>query len=451
MYLSSPENVISVTELNRQARLLLESSFPVLWVGGEISGFKRYDSGHCYFSLKDVSAQVRCVMFRNRAALLDFMPREGMKVEARAVVSLYEARGDFQLTIEALRPAGLGALFEAFEALKRKLETEGLFSTARKRPIPSFPRAIGIITSPAAAALRDVLTTLERRMPGLPVILYPTAVQGADAARQIAEAIHRAGSREEVDTLILCRGGGSIEDLWSFNEEIVARAIADCPIPVICGVGHETDFTIADFTADLRAPTPTAAAELACPNRTEWLGRLGHLEHRLQNAIQRLLNQRMQRLDLLSRQLKHPGERLRHQRERLQSLAQRLQAAPARMVEYRRLRLEQLSIRLSHRKPMPAMLAEKIMVRKNTLQQSLARLLDRRQQQLAGLAVRLEACNPHAPLQRGYALVSHADGTLLRDAGTARQGEEITVQFATSALKARVTDSPANPQGELPL
>lgn len=451
MYLSSQENVISVTELNRQARLLLEGSFPVLWVSGEISGFRRYDSGHCYFTLKDATAQVRCVMFRNRAAVLDFAPREGTRVEARAVVSLYEARGDFQLTIEALRPAGLGALFEAFEALKRRLESEGLFSSARKREIPAFPRAIGIVTSPAAAALRDVLSTLKRRMPGLPVILYPTAVQGADAARQIADAIRLAGERAETDTLIICRGGGSIEDLWSFNEEIVARAIAQCPVPVISGVGHETDFTIADFAADLRAPTPTAAAELACPNRSEWLARLAHLHHRLHTTLERQLQQRMQRLDSLSRQLRHPGERLQQQRERLASLQARLQVALPRQLEYRRLRLGQLSIRLLHRKPAPATLQEKLSVRESSLRKAGQRLLEQRRQQLANLAARLQSCSPHAPLQRGYALVSHADGTLLRDAGAARHGEEITVRFAADALKARVTGLPGDPQQELPL
>lgn len=438
MYLSSPKSVISVTELNRQARQLLESSFPVLWVAGEISGFKRYDSGHCYFTLKDSCAQVRCVMFRNRASLLDFAPREGVKVEARAVVSLYETRGDFQLTIEALRPAGLGALFEAFEALKRKLDAEGLFNPARKHPLPVFPRAIGIVTSPSAAALRDVLTTLQRRMPSLPVILYPTAVQGSNAAQQIASAIHAASERREVDTLIVCRGGGSIEDLWSFNEEIVTRAIAACPIPIISGIGHETDFTIADFAADLRAPTPTAAAELASPNRTEWLTRLDHLQHRLSNATARQMQQRMQQLDLLARRLQHPGERLALQRERLSSLAQRLRTAPRRQLETRHLRLEQLALRLSHRRPSITPLTTRLDTLKARLSYALPRRLGVQQQALATLAARLAARDPQAPLLRGYALVTHADGTLLRRAAESSEGEEITVRFAEDALKAKV-------------
>lgn len=440
MPLSSTSNVVSVTELNRRARLLLEGSFPVLWVAGEISGFRRYDSGHCYFTLKDAGAQVRCVMFRNRAALLDFAPREGMKVEARAVVSLYEARGDFQLTIEALRPAGLGALFEAFEALKRKLEAEGLFSPANKRPLPGFPRAIGIVTSPAAAALRDVLTTLRRRMPGIPVILYPTAVQGTDAAQQIAGALRSAGARREVDTLILCRGGGSIEDLWSFNEEIVARTLAASPIPVISGIGHETDFTIADFAADLRAPTPTAAAELATPDRTALQARLAHLRHRQDNAMERQLQQRMQRLDQMARRLRHPGEKLARQRERLAQLVRQLHAIPQRQLEMRRLRLDQLALRLAHRIPDTAQLADRLGGRQKQLRLALPRLLERRQQQLAALAARLAAQNPQAPLEKGYALVCAADGTLLHAARETRPGAEITVRFATDVLKARVTD-----------
>ena len=403
MPLSSTSNVVSVTELNRRARLLLEGSFPVLWVAGEISGFRRYDSGHCYFTLKDAGAQVRCVMFRNRAALLDFAPREGMKVEARAVVSLYEARGDFQLTIEALRPAGLGALFEAFEALKRKLEAEGLFSPAKKRPLPAFPRAIGIVTSPAAAALRDVLTTLRRRMPGIPVILYPTAVQGTDAAQQIAGALRSAGARREVDTLILCRGGGSIEDLWSFNEEIVAHAIAHCPLPVISGIGHETDFTIADFVADQRAPTPTAAAELAVPEQALVLRQLAQQQHRLQRACQRRLADLQQSLDRLAHRLVHPAENLARQREKLDQLQQRLQRASQRLHEQRHARL--------------------------------LRLMDN-----------LKQLDPLAVLDRGYSLVRRADGSLLRSAGEVRAGEAITIHPALGAIEATI-DRVTEPEG----
>ena len=260
-------HIISVSELNRLARDVLEQSFPLFWVSGEISNFTRAASGHWYFSLKDESAQVSCVMFRGRNSYLDWSPKEGDKVEARALVTLYEARGSFQLTIEFLQRAGAGALFEAFEKLKTKLQQEGLFDAAFKQAIPAHPKQIGIVTSSDAAALHDVLTTLRRRMPNIPVVIYPTPVQGKGASTQIANAINSAHQRNECDVLIICRGGGSMEDLWQFNEEIVARAIANCKIPTISGVGHETDFTICDFVADVRAPTPTAAAELASPSR----------------------------------------------------------------------------------------------------------------------------------------------------------------------------------------
>ncbi|MFZ3088502.1 MAG: exodeoxyribonuclease VII large subunit, partial [Methylotenera sp.] len=243
----TPTKVLTVSELNRLARNVLEQSFPLFWVSGEISNFTRAASGHWYFSLKDVGAQVRCVMFKGRNSYVDFMPREGDKVEARCTVTLYEARGDFQLTVEFIQRAGLGALFEAFEKLKNKLALEGLFDEAAKLAIPKHPKQIGIVTSPDAAALRDVLTTLKRRMPNIPVIIYPTPVQGKGAAELIANAINTANNRAECDVLIICRGGGSIEDLWQFNEEIVARAIAQCTIPTVSGVGHETDFTICDF------------------------------------------------------------------------------------------------------------------------------------------------------------------------------------------------------------
>jgi exodeoxyribonuclease VII large subunit len=448
--LSSPlPAVITVTELNREARNLLEGSFPVLWVAGEISNFKRYDSGHCYFSLKDGGAQVRCVMFRNRAALIDFVPREGLQVEARAVVSLYEARGDFQLTVEALRPAGLGALFEAFEKLKRKLEAEGLFAAARKRPLPKMPRAIGIVTSPAAAALRDMVTTLARRMPGIPVILYPAAVQGQDAGAQVAAAIRRAGMRSEVDVLIVGRGGGSLEDLWAFNEEVVARAIAESPVPVVSGVGHETDFTIADFVADVRAATPTAAAELVSPNREEWLARLAQLQIRLRAQLERQLQQRMQRLDQLARRLQHPGEKLARQRDRLTMLGLRLERAPLRLLEARQHRLVRIGMRLEHQRPQLDARRERLQDRFERLGRGLAQLFARRRQRLDLLAARLAACNPQAPLEKGYALVCRADGELIGQAQALAAGDRIRIRFADDFVQARIESAPGQRQEAL--
>jgi exodeoxyribonuclease VII large subunit len=387
--------IISVAELNRRAREFIEAGFPLLWVAGEISNFTRAASGHCYFSLKDATAQVRCVFFRHKAALIDWKPENGMQVEVRAIPTLYEARGDFQLTVEGMRRSGLGALFEAFERLKRKLELEGLFDPSRRKPIPEFPRSVGVVTSPQAAALRDVLTTLARRMPGIGVVLYPTPVQGEGAGDKIAQAIRAASARKEVDVLIVCRGGGSMEDLWAFNEEIVARAIADCAMPVVSGVGHETDFTIADFVADARAPTPTAAAELVSPNRAELQGRLSALGARLSRDIDRALNTRMQHLDYLGKRLVHPGERIDVHIARQQELRLRLQRGEARLIEQHEARLVKMKASLAH-------------------------------------------LNPQAVLERGYSIVEKPGGQIVRSAQQIAAGESLRLTFARGAAQTRV-------------
>lgn len=409
--------MLSVSALNRMARETLERSFPLFWVAGEISNLTRAASGHWYFSLKDERAQVRCVMFRNRNSALDWIPREGDHVEARALVTLYEARGDFQLTIEALQRAGLGTLFEAFERLKAKLEKEGLFDPARKRPLPAHPCQIGIITSPDAAALRDVLTTLRRRMPGIPVVLYPTPVQGKGAAELIARAIRMAGERDECEVLIVCRGGGSIEDLWQFNEEVVARAIAESPVPVISGVGHETDFTIADFVADRRAPTPTAAAELATPDRQALLQSANALHLRLRRQMQHLLYQRMQQTDYLARRLVHPGEKIRQQQERLGHLQARLNAALLRLTERAQARFQPLPQRL---------LAAQ------------ARDFQRKHDRLLRIEQNLRHLSPNSVLERGYSLVQQADGSIVRDSSRIAPAEPLTVTFARGQAEVRV-------------
>lgn len=399
------------------ARETLERSFPLFWVAGEISNLTRAASGHWYFSLKDDRAQVRCVMFRNRNSALDWVPREGDQVEARALVTLYEARGDFQLTIEALQRAGLGTLFEAFEHLKAKLEKEGLFEPARKRPLPEHPCQIGIVTSPDAAALRDVLTTLRRRMPGIPVVLYPTPVQGKGAAELIARAIRTAGERGECEVLIVCRGGGSIEDLWQFNEEVVARAIADSPMPVISGVGHETDFTIADFVADRRAPTPTAAAEMVTRDRQALLQTAGALHQRLRRQMQHQLYQRMQQLDYLARRLVHPGEKIRQQQERLGHLQARLNAALLRTTERAQTRYLPLPQRLQHAH------AQYLRVKHDTLRR---------------LEQNLRHLSPHSVLERGYSLVQQADGSIVRDSARLQKDENLTLTFAHGKAGVRV-------------
>jgi exodeoxyribonuclease VII large subunit len=409
--------VLSVSALNRLARETLERSFPLFWVAGEISNLTRAASGHWYFSLKDERAQVRCVMFRNRNSALDWIPREGDHVEARALVTLYEARGDFQLTIEILQRAGLGTLFEAFERLKAKLEKEGLFDPARKRPLPAHPCQIGIVTSPDAAALRDVLTTLRRRMPGIPVVLYPTPVQGKGAAEIIARAIRTAGERNECDVLIVCRGGGSIEDLWQFNEEVVARAIAESPIPVISGVGHETDFTIADFVADRRAPTPTAAAELVTPDRQALLQLANTLHLRLRRQMQHLLHQRMQQTDYLARRLVHPGEKIRQQQERLGHLQARLKAALLRLTDRAQARFQ----------PLPQRMVA-----------AQARDLQRKRDRLLRLEQNLRHLSPDSVLERGYSLVQQADGSIVRDSARLATAEPLTVTFARGQAEVRV-------------
>ena len=312
--------VMTVPALNQAVAPLLERSFPLTWIAGEVSNFTRASSGHWYFTLKDDAAQVRAVMFRGRAQYAGFIPREGDKVEVRALVTLYGARGDYQINVEAIRRAGVGSLFEAFQRLKEKLASAGLFEQERKRAVPMFARTIGIVTSPQAAALRDVLTALRRRAPHVRVVIYPTPVQGQGAGDRIADAIATASRRAECDVLIVCRGGGSIEDLWSFNEEAVAYAVANCAMPVISGVGHETDFTICDFAADVRAATPTAAAELAATPRADWLASLRADAIHLRRAMRRAPGGAAQTLDSHARRLLSPAAQIRQQRPKLLAL-----------------------------------------------------------------------------------------------------------------------------------
>jgi exodeoxyribonuclease VII large subunit len=430
--------VISVAELNRLAKEFIERALPLSWVAGEISNFKRYESGHCYFTLKDAQAQVDCVLFRHRAQLLGWHPQDGARVEVRAQPTLYEARGKFQLNVEAMRRAGLGALYEAFEKLKTQLAQEGLFDAARKRSLPHFPRQIGVVTSPQAAALRDVLTTLRRRMPRLPVIVYPTPVQGEDAGARIAAAIALAGERSECDVVIVCRGGGSIEDLWAFNEEVVARAMRACPVPVVSGVGHETDFTIADFVADVRAPTPTGAAELAVPDRAELSQLLSHVSHRLLRVGRRGLEDRMQRLDYLSRRAVHPGERIRHQQGELNHLASRLRAAGRRELEARGWRLQATGLHLRGIVPDVAALARVQVELGRRLRDRGRRALEAAVGVLARLDAHLKHLDPHQVLERGYSITEAANGTIVRDAGQLRAGEDVKITLARGWADARV-------------
>jgi exodeoxyribonuclease VII large subunit len=439
--LTPGERVLTVSALNRSVRDLLERRFPFAWVAGEISNFTQARSGHLYFSLKDEQAQVRCVMFRGRSAVLDWQPREGMQVEVRALVTLYEPRGDFQLNVESMRRAGLGALYEAFLRLRDRLEREGLFDPASKRALPAFPRAIGVVTSPAAAALRDVLTTLARRNPSIPVTVYPTAVQGEQAPTEIAAAIATAARRGEVDVLILCRGGGSIEDLWAFNDERVARAIRACPIPVIVGVGHETDFTIADFAADRRAPTPSGAAELASPSRDELRARIGQLAGRLNRRLARDLETRAQLLDHLSRRLVHPGRRLDQQSALLAQLRSRLLQGASRALERERGRVRELLARAYRRRPPIESMALRLAQLAHRMRSAGAQELSAREARLAALARSLVHLDPRAVLERGYAIATDAGGAVVRDAARLARGDALRVTFARGAAATRVEDT----------
>ena len=396
--------VISIAILNRMVRECLENTFPLTWVAGEISNLTYAASGHIYFSLKDANAQVRCVMWRSRAQLLGWRLENGQKIEARTLVSFYEPRGEFQLNIEAIRRAGQGDLYEQFLRLKAKLEAEGLFDPASRRPLPAHPRAIAIVTSAQAAALQDVLKTLQRRAPHLPIEIYPTPVQGEGAGKKIAAAIALA-AKSNCDAIILCRGGGSIEDLWAFNDEAVARAIRASRIPVISGVGHETDFTIADFAADLRAPTSTAAAELLSPNREALLARLAQLDRQLRQRTTRSLAERGQQLDWLAGRLTHPAQRLQQQREALRHHAFRLTNAARWQISTPKMKLN-------------------------------------------GLSASLSQLDPLAVLTRGYAIAIGPDGKAVRDAGMLVVGSELRLSFARGSALSTVNKVVATPEAD---
>jgi len=433
--------VLSVSALARSVRDLLEHRFPLVWVAGEISNLTLARSGHWYFSLKDDNAQVRCVMFRHRAQYLDWQPREGMHVEARALVTLYEPRGDFQLNVEFMRQAGQGALYEAFLRLRDKLAAEGLFDPALKRELPSFPRTVGVVTSLQAAALRDVLTVLARRNPSISVIVYPTSVQGEGAPEEIVAALRTASRRNEVDALILCRGGGSIEDLWAFNNEAVARAIRACPMPVVCGVGHETDVTIADLAADRRAPTPTAAAEMLSPEREVLLAQLARLAHSLGRSMRRTLESRMQQVDYLAKRLIHPARQLQTQQLMLEQLRSRLLHATARHIE--RLEWQTRSLMERSCRALPNIGA--LHARVNELMRRVAtasgNTLAARAARVEHLARALAHLDPRAVLARGYSIVTDEQGRIVCDAAALARGDALRIAFARGEAKARVEET----------
>jgi exodeoxyribonuclease VII large subunit len=426
---------LTVSALNQTVARLLERSFPLVWVAGEISNFTRAASGHWYFTLKDSAAQVRAVMFKGRAQHAGFMPREGDKVEVRTLVTLYAPRGDYQLNIEAIRRAGVGNLYEAFLQLKAKLEAEGLFDPARKRPIPAFARCIGIVTSLQAAALRDVLTALQRRAPHIRIVIYPTPVQGEGAALKIAQAIATAAARNECDVLLVCRGGGSIEDLWAFNDETVARTIAASPMPVISGVGHETDFTIADFAADLRAPTPTAAAEMAAIARNDWLAALTGNAGQLRQALTRKLTDAAQTLDWLARRLPSPATTITHERLKLRGMQARLGHATRIPLTKTAFTLQQLRSRLTARLPDTRHARNLLDAQARRIAVHVERDAARRRHHLNGLTAQLELLNPQRTLERGYAIVTDGKGKILRDPAELKPRTDVTIRLAAGSAQ----------------
>jgi exodeoxyribonuclease VII large subunit len=436
-------DVYSVSRLNKEVRLLLESGLPMLWLEGELSNFAAPASGHWYFSLKDSAAQVRCAMWRQRNTQVRFRPKDGMAVLVRARVGLYEPRGEYQLLVEHMEEAGEGALKREFEKLKAKLAAEGLFATERKRPLPAVPRRIGVVTSPTGAAIHDILRVLRARFPAAGVLLYPTAVQGAAAVPEIVRAIEAASRRNECDVLIVARGGGSLEDLWCFNDERVARAIAACRVPTVSGVGHEVDVTIADFVADLRAPTPSAAALAAVPDKRSWLESLSVLEQRIMGAMSRALRTHGLALNALVQrlQISHPGAKLAQHAQRLDDLELRMRLALRAAVSAKQQRMETLSTRLWRENPRHRL--EALCAHAAALRQRLITAFSDRfgalEQRLALASRTLDAVSPLATLGRGFAVVSRVkDGAVLRDSGDVAAGDEIEARLARGRLRAKV-------------
>ena len=389
--------VFSVKEINRLVRELLEQSFPSFWISGEISNFISASSGHWYFSLKDDEAQVRCTMFKNKNMAADWVPKNGEKIEAKCFIGLYEARGEYQLNIEVIRHAGAGLLSEAFNQLKEKLLKEGLFEPTRKKPIPQFPQSIGIITSPTGAAIEDILITLKRRSPHIPIFIYPSLVQGKEAPSAIVKAIETANTRMECDVLILARGGGSIEDLWAFNEEIVARAIIASKIPTITGVGHETDTTIADFVSDLRAPTPTGAAELVTSHTIELIKTMQAYKNQLNKMMASVIRELIQKVDYLEKRLISPRQQIQRQKEQIHQYIQRInQSMKNAMIQYR-LNIDKLKLNLDH-------------------------------------------LSPHAVLSRGYSIITNVDGQIVNNINQLKLDDKIHIQLNHGQADANISD-----------
>ena len=444
--LNLDREVLSVSQLNNRARLLLEDVFAGIWVAGEISNLARPASGHIYFTLKDSQAQVRCALFRQNAARVRQALRDGLAVKVRGKVSLFEGRGDYQLILDAVEPAGDGALRLAFEALKEKLGTEGLFATERKIALPAHPKRIGIVTSPTGAVIRDIISVFRRRAPQVELNLIPTAVQGREATAQIVRALQRADA-QGFDALILARGGGSLEDLWCFNEEAVARAVAACVTPIVSAVGHETDVSIADFVADVRAPTPSAAAELLAPDSSELVQRLHNLQRRLVLQMQGRLARERLRLEGVSKRLRHPGERLRQQAQRLDDLDMRLRRAFNQQLANQRERLARLDARLAAQHPgrSLALLRQRLDGLATRLPRAMHSQLRSQRQQLGALAAQLQIVSPLATLGRGYSILLDERGQAVRSAAQTQPGQRLKARLGEGELDVRIEDNHIQP------
>ena len=441
---AAPERAVySVSRLNRACRFLLNDGFGVIWIEGEISNFSAPASGHLYFTLKDAEAQVRCAMFRAQARLLPTSPKNGDHVLLKAQVSLYEPRGDFQLIVESMESGGDGALMQAFERLKQKLASEGLFEIVHKRGLPPLPQTVGVITSPTGAAIRDILTVLRRRFPAIEVILFPVRVQGAEARHDIVRALEQANRLQNCDVLILGRGGGSLEDLWPFNEESVARAIHACRIPIVSAVGHETDFTISDFVADVRAPTPSAAAEAVSPDKTEWLKRLERLASRLQSRLLGQFDQARRSTDFLEKRLEqqHPTRRITTRMQRLDELESRLSRAIRQRHALNLARLTSQQARLLRHRPDHTLM---LLASHNTrlasqLRVAMSRILDTRIHRLGGITQELQTVSPLATLARGYTITTRRDtGLILRHCHEVTPGTILITRLGDGELVSRV-------------
>ena len=439
-------HIFSVSELNQFARQLLEEAFPMIWLEAEVSNLVQPSSGHIYLTLKDNRAQVRAAMFRGNNRHLRFRPKNGDQVLVRGRLSLYAPRGDYQLIIDTMEEAGLGALQRAYEQLKNKLDAEGLFADSRKQPLPEHPRTVGVVTSPTGAAIQDIVSVLKRRFPLLPVIVYPCAVQGEDAPAQIIHAIETANARNECDVLIVGRGGGSLEDLWAFNNEALARTIYNSRIPIVSAVGHQIDFTIADFVADVRAPTPSAAAEMLSQDQQELIARFSAYEQLLLEKIRNTLTRKQQLVDWHQKRLKHPGKQLEEQKQRLDLAETRLTAAMERRLKEQqrahhhwdqRLRLQSPAKQISQHQKLIAQYEIR-------LARGIRKQLTTQQQRLGYNAQQLNAVSPLATLGRGYAIVKDPQGQILRSVESVKVGDEVSARLADGELQCKVTGSRAD-------